>query len=548
LNLWLLLAGLAVFIYSMSLLENSLRELAGRPVKKFLQRQTNHPLRAIAGGAIVTAVLQSSSIVLLMVLSFVGAGILSMPNALAVTLGANLGITLDSWIITTLGFRMQLDALAYPLLALALLIRVLFPGNIRLRNVVLFITGFALLFVGLEWMKVSVAGLIDTVDLEKYSSLSPRLFIPVGILVTAVIQSSLATTAITLAALHSGALPLESAVCVIIGSEIGTTFKIVIGAWTGNPDKKRVAIGNVVFNVCLSFLAAVFLYPVVRFIRTLPGTDDPLIALVAFQTVINLAAIILFYPFIGRFGNYLQRLFRGSGGRNAEAKYIRPVSNPMVVQGLGLAEQEMHRLILHVIRFNRSIFGLDGGQPPEESFLKSFRRFAWENPSSDREYGKMKQLHGEILEYLVSIPRSELEPASIERIGELITVSRDAIRTAKRIKDIEHNLIELNNSASDVLYGLWLDLRKREEVFSSAMIGILSEKSPDMVFVHTEALLRGSQSERDAAIERVLGLLNSNEISELDSSSLLNVFREQYSSHKALAYAVNGLKGEGHLS
>ena len=140
---WQLLAGIAIFIFAMNLLEDSLKHLAGRPFKKFLQNQTNHKLRAIAGGTIVTAVLQSSSVVLLMVLSFVGAGIMNMRNALAVTLGANLGTTLDSWIVATLGFKVELDAISYPVLAISLLIRVLFPANIQIKHLTHFLICFS---------------------------------------------------------------------------------------------------------------------------------------------------------------------------------------------------------------------------------------------------------------------------------------------------------------------------------------------------------------------------------------------------------------------
>ncbi len=124
-----LLGGLAIFMFAMSLLEESLRELAGRPFKKFLQNQTSNKIKAIAGGAIVTGVLQSSSVVLLMVLSFVGAGIMSMRNALAVTLGANLGSTLSGWIVATVGFKVSLDAISYPALAFFPFIEIAVSGQ-----------------------------------------------------------------------------------------------------------------------------------------------------------------------------------------------------------------------------------------------------------------------------------------------------------------------------------------------------------------------------------------------------------------------------------
>ncbi|MFM9027255.1 MAG: Na/Pi symporter [Bacteroidota bacterium] len=122
--LWTFGAGLSIFIYSISELEGSLKGLTGRPFKKFLHRQTAHPLRAVAAGAFVTALLQSSSVVMLLTLSFVGAGVLSTRNALALTIGSNIGTTFDSWLIALIGFKFDIESFAFPILPLALLLRV----------------------------------------------------------------------------------------------------------------------------------------------------------------------------------------------------------------------------------------------------------------------------------------------------------------------------------------------------------------------------------------------------------------------------------------
>ena len=155
-GLFKLLCGIGMFVYAMHLIENAIRDLSGRRFKLFLQRNTGNKFKAILGGAVVTGFLQSSSLVSLMVLSFVGAGILSMKNALAVSLGANLGTTLDSWVVATLGFKVDIDFIAYPAVGIGGLLLTLFKKFRKLKYLSYFLIGFGLLFIGITFMKQGI--------------------------------------------------------------------------------------------------------------------------------------------------------------------------------------------------------------------------------------------------------------------------------------------------------------------------------------------------------------------------------------------------------
>src|SRR4026209_1063536 len=146
-DIWKMLAGVAIFLLGIKLLEESLQELAGRRFKLFLKKQTENKLKAIGGGAIVTAVLQSSSLVSLMVLAFVGAGIIKMQNALAVILGANLGTTIDSWIVALVGFKLNIENIALPVSGIAGIGFAVFKKQSVWYNWSRFLLGFSFLFV-----------------------------------------------------------------------------------------------------------------------------------------------------------------------------------------------------------------------------------------------------------------------------------------------------------------------------------------------------------------------------------------------------------------
>lgn len=145
---WKLLAGIAIFLLGMHFLEEALKSLTGRSFKLFLKKNTTSKPAAITGGAIVTAVLQSSSVVNLMVLAFVGAGVITMHNALAIMLGSNLGTTVSSWIIVTLGFQLNLESFALPVIGISGIAMVLVNSDSRWRNWCMFFLGFGFLFLG----------------------------------------------------------------------------------------------------------------------------------------------------------------------------------------------------------------------------------------------------------------------------------------------------------------------------------------------------------------------------------------------------------------
>ena len=141
-HIFKLSAGIGLFLFAMYLLEESLKNLSGRNFKLFLQRITKNRLGAVAGGAIVTGVLQSSSMVSLMVLAFVGAGVFTMKNAMAIILGANLGTTLDSWLVATLGFKVNIEIAAFPAVCIGGLLLILFSNRKSVKYISFFLLGF----------------------------------------------------------------------------------------------------------------------------------------------------------------------------------------------------------------------------------------------------------------------------------------------------------------------------------------------------------------------------------------------------------------------
>jgi phosphate:Na+ symporter len=310
-NLWQLLGGLGIFLFGMYLMEGALNQLGGRTFKLFLRKNTRKRVPAVMSGALVTGVLQSSSVVTFMVLAFVGAGILKMRNALAVDMGANLGTTIDSWMVALLGFNLNFDLFSMIIIAAAAG-GVMFSGKRKkLKELSLFLMGFGFLFFGLEQMKTGMSGTVKDFDFTPYAGYNRIVFVGLGFLITALIQSSSATVAITLSALHAGVFPLEVAVAIVVGAELGSSVKNALGAIGGNADKKRVTAGNIIFNITITTLGFFMIGPLIAFIHAI-GLKDPLLVLVCFQSMINLTGILIFLPLLDPYARFLEKRFRGN--------------------------------------------------------------------------------------------------------------------------------------------------------------------------------------------------------------------------------------------
>ncbi len=305
-----LLAGIGLFLFAMYLIEESLKNLSGRKFKLFLQRISKNKIGAITGGAIVTGVLQSSSMVSLMVLSFVGAGLFTMKDSMAIILGANLGTTLDSWLVATLGFKMNIEVIAYPAIFIGGLLLIIFGKRKFIKYFSFFIFGFGILFIGLSFMKEAMEGQVTAFNFSKYSEMPLLVFLLIGFIITLLVQSSSVTMALTLTALHSEALSFPMAAAIVLGSETGTTIKILLSGIGGNASKKRVVLGNLLFNVFLTIGAFLFLKQILYLITSVFKISDPLIALVSFSTIINLLGILIFLPVLNLFAKLLENFFK----------------------------------------------------------------------------------------------------------------------------------------------------------------------------------------------------------------------------------------------
>jgi phosphate:Na+ symporter len=308
------LGGIGIFLIGMVLMTEGLKSAAGDSLRSVLARFTRGPLSAIATGAGVTALVQSSSATTLTTIGFVSAGLLTFPQAIGVIFGANIGTTSTSWLVSALGLRVSVSAVALPLVGIGALLRLL--GRDRVAALGHALAGFALVFIGIDFLQEgmsSASGWLDPADLPGHGVGGRVVLVLVGVVMTVIMQSSSAAAATTLTALHAGTLDLERASALVIGQAVGTTVTAGFAAIGASIAARRTALAHVLFNV-LTGIVAFALLPVFLAIVSGLGHPDPALSLAAFHTSFKVLGVLLLLPFTRQFAAAIEKILpeRGS--------------------------------------------------------------------------------------------------------------------------------------------------------------------------------------------------------------------------------------------
>ena len=287
LNVLSVLGGLAMFLYGMALMSEGLQKSAGDRLRAFMAKMTSNTFKRVLTGTVVTCLVQSSSATTIMVVSFVNAGLLTLGNAIGVIMGANIGTTLTAW-ITSLGFSVNIALFAVPMMAMGFLLYSMKKAS--LKNVGQFLMGFAIMYVGLTFMKNCSNAVLDqyqTGMMSFFGSIngfgfgSVILFLIAGAVLTIVLQASSATMAITMLLAASGLIDFKLAVAMVLGENIGTTITANIAAAVANTSAKRAARAHTIFNIIGVIWVLVLFGPIVKLICLIMvklGWYDPMTA------------------------------------------------------------------------------------------------------------------------------------------------------------------------------------------------------------------------------------------------------------------------------
>ncbi|MBN1499482.1 MAG: Na/Pi cotransporter family protein [Spirochaetes bacterium] len=309
--------GVGLFLLGMTLMTGALKSLAGDALKDILAKFTGGRISAILLGTVVTTMVQSSHVTTIAAIGFVSAGLLSFRNSLGVIFGANLGTTTIGWIVSLLGFKFKIGLISLPLVAAGALLRI--TGSKKILHLGTVLCGFALIFIGVDFLQTGMGGLASIIHLEGFhgSTFSGRIIlVGIGIVMVLIMQSSGATITMTLAALASGTISLEQGAALVIGQNIGTTITAAVAGIGATAQAKRTAVAHIMFNVFTAVIAFIILPVMIVFLKYVSqraGIVSETIILSAFHSAFNILGVLIFTPFLDYFALAIEKMIPQTG-------------------------------------------------------------------------------------------------------------------------------------------------------------------------------------------------------------------------------------------
>lgn len=457
-----LFGSLGLFLYGMKVMSDALLDLAGDKMRSILASMTSNRVFAVFTGFLITVIIQSSSATTLMVVSFVNASLLTLFEAIGVILGANIGTTITAWLITILGFKVSMSSLALPLVGFGFLAT--FSKKENLKKWGGFIIGFAILFIGLQFLKDAVPDIKNNPEvlewLRNYTQmgyLSLLLFLGIGTVLTLVIQSSSATMALTLIMCYEGWIPFDMAAAMVLGENIGTTITANIAAIVANHNAKRAARAHLIANVLGVIWMLALIYPFLRLIDNITQTnslsafDSPLaipVAISAFHTAFNVTNTFFMIWFISLIEKIVIKLVPEKPEPKKpidEPKYLDKSSlNYNITLIDALLKESIHL-------FKNSIFDIIAhGLQVKPSVIKSNEKIKHGTVHPNNQikaeveamyYQKVKTIYGKVIEYATK-GQSHLNLTEEETIhvADIKVANRKMVEIIRDIKDLSKNI------------------------------------------------------------------------------------------------------------
>lgn len=342
-----LIGGIGLFLLGMWLMTEGLRLAAGAALRDVLARSTRTRWRSLGSGIVLTAVVQSSSAVTVAAIGFVNAGLLTLGQVLWVLFGSNVGTTFTGWLVALLGLQIKIDLLALPLVGVGMLLR-LSGGASRRGSIGLALAGFGVLYLGIDVLRGAFSGIAADLRFPPGEGAWGVLaHVLVGALLTLLMQSSSAATALTLTAAQGGLLGLDAAAAVVIGANIGTTGSAVLAALGATANARRAAAAHVLFNVltgAVALLALPWLLGLTQWLGGWLGAPAGVAtALALFHTVFNLVGVLLMWPLSDRLAAFLEARFRSAEEDEGRPQFLDAATAALPELAIDALNREVSR-------------------------------------------------------------------------------------------------------------------------------------------------------------------------------------------------------------
>jgi phosphate:Na+ symporter len=464
-------AGISILLFGMILLEQGFKVFTKGFLKNILKKVTNKIYKSITVGAIVTAILNSSSLVSVITISFISAGLISLSGGIGLIFGANIGSTATSWLVAAFGLKINIATLAMPMLVFGLIFS--FQKKEVLKGLGNVLAGLGFFFLGIYFMKDGFDIFSESIDLTKYAIpgfLGVLVYTGLGIVLTTILQSSAATMALVLTALSAGQIEYENALALAIGANIGTTITAILGAVSSNIAGKRLAAAHVIFNLTTAIFAIIFLTPIGNFVNYFAGIlgisqTDFTLKLALFHTVFNILGVLLMIPFIKKLETILVKFMKEKVLKDVdEPKYLNEAVLKFPSATIyALTEETKHlykytifEIVTHGLHIHRDDIKSD-------EKIKKIIAKSHENMQVDVNelyYKKVKNIYSEILKYASAAQELDLNKKLNAQITDIKIANRKMVEIVKDVRELNKNVTFALNQENKYLIAEYDVFRK----------------------------------------------------------------------------------------
>ncbi len=443
-----IIAGIAIFLIGMNYMESGFKLFDGGMLENVLEKFTATTPKAIGTGALATAVVQSSSLITVIIISFLSAELIGLTQAVGIVFGSNIGTTTTAWLVSSLGLKINIAQYALPMLILGVVMQ--FSSHTNYKGLGSILIGLGFIFLGISYMKEGFETLKSGLDLAEYAMqgyLGVFVYILFGAAATVIIQSSSATMALIITALATGQIDYINALALAIGANVGTTVTAAMAAIASNKNGKRLAVAHFIFNIMTGLIAIIFIYQLKDLVDMLApifsiAETDVAMKLALFHTIFNVIGVLLMTPFIKQLVRFLETIFvpveKGRGKVKYLTKEVMSLPSTAIV---ALRKETVHlydkslEAIVHAINLHRS--AIFSKAEVDDIIQHSNARI---NINIDKIYQEqLKNLYGEIIHYS-SLIQNNMDQDGVNKIYELKIAARDIIEMVKDVRELQKNL------------------------------------------------------------------------------------------------------------
>jgi phosphate:Na+ symporter len=524
-------AGVAIFLFGMLSLENGFKVFTGGTLERILSKVTDQRWKSISFGIVSTSIMQSSSLVSVITISFLSAGLIGLYEGVGIIFGANLGTTTGAWLIAGFGLKVKIAAYAMPILVFGTLL--IFQNSKTLKGIGYILAGLGFLFLGIHYMKEGFETFKDTLDLTQFSVVGLKgllIYTLIGIAATVIMQSSHATLVLTITALASGQISYDNALALAIGANVGTTITAIIGSLSSNEQGKRLAAAHLIFNLVTGAVAIIFMSQLLVAVNVISrelgiSETDYSLKLAVFHTLFNLLGVLIMLPLMRRMVDWLTKILPTKTPSRLKPRYLLESTISYADTATEAVYNEtVHMwdntidIIAHGLRIPREVM-LDENRLLEELVEEFPVRGDFD---IDRYYElKIKSLYGAIIAYISKATFSwELEQSG--EIHWLRKANQDMVDAIKDIKHMQKNLAHYTMSDNAVIKQQYNQIRIQLARLVRAVESIRNAEADDIPSLMIDQIKLEVEQDYSQQNERINEMIFKQQITSDMAISLMN--------------------------